>query len=183
MPAAILGTLRAATAPDHLRLETSLGLLDPSLDLLRYRWILERFFGFWAGWQPLVAARLADPAFTAPRDRRPLLATDLAWLGLTQAALGTLATCQPPRLEDAAAALGSLYVLEGSTLGGRQILKTVAPRLGLGETAGAAYFAGYGAETGPMWRAFLGRLETSPDPEATIDGATRTFDTLIDWLG
>lgn len=51
-------------------------------------------------------------------------------------------------------ALGYAYVIEGSTLGGRVILKQVGPALKL-ETSGTRFFTGYGADTGKYWKGFL----------------------------
>ncbi|RZJ76150.1 MAG: heme oxygenase [Flavobacterium sp.] len=52
-------------------------------------------------------------------------------------------------------ALGIMYVVEGSTLGGRVILKNIKESLGYGENNGARYFAGYGGQTGSRWKMFL----------------------------
>lgn len=51
-------------------------------------------------------------------------------------------------------ALGYCYVIEGSTLGGRVILKQVAPALNL-DNDGTRFFSGYGLETGNFWKNFL----------------------------
>ena len=51
-------------------------------------------------------------------------------------------------------ALGYAYVIEGSTLGGRVILKHIHQALQL-EQDGTRFFAGYGAETGKYWKEFL----------------------------
>jgi|GEM_PF-394912 len=51
-------------------------------------------------------------------------------------------------------ALGYAYVIEGSTLGGRVILKQVAPALKL-DGPGTRFFTGYGAETGKFWKEYL----------------------------
>ena len=59
---------------------------------------------------------------------------------------------------DTAFALGVMYVIEGSTLGGRVILKNVEKILGLNEHTGASYFAGYNLKTGPLWKHFLNML-------------------------
>lgn len=81
----------------------------------------------------------------------------------------------PPRLPDTDAAMGCLYVLEGSTLGGQIIRRQVQARLGLGPDRGCSYFAGYGAGTGPMWKAYcaaLGRYgETRPEAGAALVAA------------
>ncbi|NUY82136.1 biliverdin-producing heme oxygenase [Flavobacterium sp. MAH-1] len=54
--------------------------------------------------------------------------------------------------------LGIAYVVEGSTLGGRFILKNIQQTLGFDENSGATYFAGYGNKTGSMWKTFLEQL-------------------------
>ena len=65
--------------------------------------------------EPRVAALLDEDAFLAPRRRSPLARQDLAALGAEpDAAL----RFDLDVLDDAAAAWGSLYVVEGSTLGG-----------------------------------------------------------------
>ena len=179
----MLAHLRLATRAAHDRLEGASGLMDGDLDLAAYRGRLQRFHGFWRGWQPLIAARLAEEALLGPRRRLHLLANDLAFLGLSRAAIEALPVCPVPALEDAAAAIGSLYVMEGSTLGGRVILGHAGRRLGLTD-AGCSYFRGYGNATGAMWRAFLARLELCPMDQAdrVASGATATFDRLGWWL-
>ena len=180
----MLAHLRAATRPAHDRLEGSLGLLDEWLDQDAYKQVLERFYGFWRGWEPQVAALLQDGAFLEPRRRTHLLRADLAALGSSACAVAALPACPPPLLRDAAGALGSLYVMEGSTLGGRVIQRNVERRLGLDGRSGCAYFAGYGASTGAMWRSFLLRLDQAPaaDAERIAAGATATFERLAGWL-
>jgi heme oxygenase len=174
--------LRAETRPEHDRLENGLRLADPGLTLPRYREVLARFFGFWSGWEPRMAAVLADEALLAPRRRLHLLRADLVALGIGPE---TLPACEPPPIHSRGEAFGSLYVMEGSTLGGRVILKRLGT-LGLSpETGGCSYFAGYGAETGAMWSRFLERLEAEADDAnapAIIGGARATFASLGDWM-
>ncbi|MBP0444459.1 biliverdin-producing heme oxygenase [Roseomonas sp. SSH11] len=170
--------LRAGTRIDHDRLEDGLRLADPGLTLERYREVLARFYGFWAGWEPRVAAELSDETFLAPRRRLHLLRDDLHTLGLEAR---SLPACPPPALHGRAEAMGSLYVMEGSTLGGRVILKAL-DRLGLPGEGGRSYFAGYGDATGAMWRAFLQRLEAEPDASGVLRGAKATFAALADWM-
>jgi heme oxygenase len=79
---------------------------------------------------------------------------------------------------DEAEALGMLYVLEGSTLGGRSILRALAER-GIADPD-LAFLDPYGAETGARWRTFLVVLARETEGDATrIDfacrGAVRAF--------
>jgi len=181
---ALLARLRTVTRPAHDKLEGTLGLLDERLGLDAYRRVLERFYGFWRGWEPQVAALFQDAAFLDPRRRMHLLQADLATVGLSAHAVQMLPACPLPVLRGAAGALGSLYVMEGSTLGSRVIERNVERCLGLDGRCGCTYFAGYGAGTGRMWRSFLARLDQAPvaDAERVADGAVATFERLAWWL-
>ena len=76
-------------------------------------------------------------------------------------------------------AIGMLYVIEGSTLGGRVIYKHIQKTLGYSSENGAAYFAGYGDQTGQFWKNFIGELVEHEKSEGTgeeiIAGANYTF--------
>lgn len=79
-------------------------------------------------------------------------------------------------------ALGMMYVVEGSSLGGRVILKNITAALGHDGEKGASYFAGYGGQTGSTWRTFLAALtdyESQNDAgDEIIAGANFTFDSI-----
>jgi heme oxygenase len=147
-----------------------------------YQTVLTRLYGFWVGWQPQIAHLMVDETLLAPRRRLHLLAADLGALGVTGDALAHLPRCPPILLPDGMAALGSLYVVEGSTLGGRVILKNVQRRLG--PSVACAYFHGYGANTGAMWLNFLARLNAARlcDSAKIGQGALATFERLASWL-
>jgi heme oxygenase len=176
---AILERLRQETRPQHDGLEKALDLLSPTLELTRYQEILRRFHAFWRGWRPLAHGLLAEEAdLLAGRDRTPLLDSDLVHFGVP-----ALPDDGPlPALADADQALGSLYVLEGSTLGGQVIARHLEATLGLYDGAGYAYFQGYGRRNGPMWAALRERLAHLPAEGAAADrlvaGARQTFSLL-----
>ena len=68
-------------------------------------------------------------------------------------------TCDPvaPRLNDPAEALGFHYVMTGSALGGRVMLRELE-RAGV-DIAGLGFLNPYGARTGEVWRDLLNVLE------------------------
>jgi heme oxygenase (biliverdin-IX-beta and delta-forming) len=76
-----------------------------------------------------------------------------------------------------AEAFGALYVLEGSSLGGRVILKELKRR-GV-SLAGLGFLDPYGFNTGPRWRAFLAILDrevqSGEQQSDAITGALNTF--------
>ncbi len=166
----ILEQLRQHTRARHDRLEAQLSLLDETLSPARYAALLVRFHAVWQGLDPKLAS-LLDPAFWTPRRRLPWLDADLAALRLAPPP-----AIAAPTLASEAAALGALYVVEGSTLGGRIILRHLH-HLGLQP---ATYFNGYGDATGPMWKAFVTRLDAAPPATAPaiLAGASLTFDHL-----
>ncbi len=76
-------------------------------------------------------------------------------------------------------AMGIMYVVEGSTLGGRVIYKSIQKSLGLDAEGGASYFAGYGEHTGRYWKEFMKVLadheKKNKDSEEIIAGANHAF--------
>ena len=148
-------------------------------DPRHYARILQVLDAFLAAWEPAVAAAL-PPAWhdwLAARSRRPFLQRDLAALRIAPAAF----EARPPHLQGPAAAWGSLYVIEGSALGGQVITRSLA-EAGLYPHRGAAYFHGWGAATPGMWRDFRAALERQLTGPAALgpacDAPCRTFDVL-----
>ncbi|WP_250490078.1 biliverdin-producing heme oxygenase [Caballeronia sp. INML2] len=191
MPLELLSRLKNETAACHARLENALDLMRDDLRRDEYIALLERFYGYVAPWEDAVAAcmpaSLSD--FFDARRKATLLAADLAALtGETQyVACVQQADAHDdlPRMRNIGDAFGSMYVMEGSTLGGRFIAPHVAERLDLAPGRGNAYFDGYGPRTGSMWKAFRETAAASV-PERHYDDAVKaaiaTFDSLHAWL-
>lgn len=172
--------LREATHEAHEALERDLDWQARVATLPGYRALLVRLHGFHAAYEPAIGAALADAPFFDPRRRLPALDADLHALdGATPHSLPAPAA---PRLDGAGAALGALYVLEGSTLGGAVIGRQVA-RLH-GEGVPLAYYSGRGRATGPLWRTFRERLDGLPEAEAAAAFAAgiATFEAMRGWL-
>lgn len=175
-----LGALRLATAAAHTRIESVLGLEAP-FPLHHYVRVLQGFDSFLTAWEPALA--LALPATLQPwfdrRRRGPLVARDLASLRAPRISRSAVAM---PALDSTAAAFGSLYVMEGSALGGQVIAQRVHRWHGMGPHDGAAYFTGWGKRTGPMWREFRELLACEVTDatarQAACAGAIATFDAL-----
>jgi heme oxygenase (biliverdin-IX-beta and delta-forming) len=182
----VLHRLRAGTAAEHEAVESTLDLLDPGLDRSRLMDVLDRMHGFWlaaeAGLDDWAARRPRDAdALTWPRRRRAgLFADDLAALG---AAPGD-DTPELPPLPGTDEALGRLYVLEGSTLGGVFIDRHLAGLPALADVRLRA-FSPYGPDTGAMWHAFRGvvrdHVAGGGDTESIVASARTTFSALAQW--
>jgi heme oxygenase len=181
-----LSALRSATASAHRQLESRLDLLRAGFTRNDYSRLLQRFYGFYAAWEPeflrLAPADLRD--FYQPRKKCPFLLRDFAFLNVDPVAI-PLASDLPP-LQTEWDLLGSLYVVEGSTLGGQVISRHLGPLLQLTPDAGLAFFNSYGSLTEERWIAFRHLLDSDriggPEIEAITGSAGRTFAFLEHWL-
>mgnify|MGYP003871919305 CR=1 FL=1 len=182
--------LRAETQALHSALEARIPVMDPAFSPADYRRLLVRFYGYYLPLEArLVAWSQADARRIdyAERLKAPALERDLIALGETAETIARLPRCAVlPALATEAEGLGCLYVVEGSTLGGQVITRQLQKSLGLAPESGDAFFSGYGAETGPRWKAFCSCLEEAAarldQDDAIIAGANETFRTFGDWL-
>ncbi|WP_431102690.1 biliverdin-producing heme oxygenase [Roseateles noduli] len=191
----LLPRLRRSTGPLHDDIEALLRLEAP-MPLVRYGRILRGFHEFLQLWEPRARQALPErlrPWFDA-RVRSPFAAHDLAALEMPEDAADTamrasaLAALHGLRLDSPAAAFGSLYVIEGSALGGQVLTPKLLAAHGLTPEHGAAYFHGFGTRTGAMWREFrqLAQAEAggNEDDRTTVcHAAVETFRALIATFG
>ena len=184
----VLRRLREATAEDHERVETALDLMHPELDRPRLAGAMTTLHGFWRA----AEGGLDDWAARCPADagrvewsrrrRGHLYAADLARLGSPPAALEPAL----PVVHDTDEALGRLYVLEGSTLGGTFIDRHLAELPALSGVRLRA-FSPYGERTGAMWaayrRATREHVTSGGDADRVVRAAVETFAALAGWVG
>ncbi len=193
----ILLRLKQETQELHHRLEATVDILNPTLELERYKALLERFYGFYLPVENRIAALKGfeslnlDPAL---RWKTPMLINDLADLEVQTKDLVELPLCTDlPELSNLAMALGCMYVLEGATLGGQVISRHLKKMPGLGGTRNLNFYNSYEDKVGPMWKAFCRALDTyvnAVQADATslpvdaiiIEAANQTFQKLDGWL-
>jgi len=188
-----LARLRAGTRDAHARIETVPALarlMEPDLTHDEYVAILQRLHAFHTHLEPAVAAALKNhPAAAMLDGARPrALAEDLDWFGVR-----TLSTPALPRLDTPEAALGALYVIEGSGLGGRVIARHLMTSLGVGPGTGGNFYCGLSADAArARWHQLCALLDpsdaTGSDPAAVgetehvVEGARATFAALDRYL-
>ncbi|MBN8901315.1 MAG: biliverdin-producing heme oxygenase, partial [Rhodospirillales bacterium] len=116
----VMEALRRGTAQAHARLEESLGLLDGVPSRSRFVTFLERLYGFHVSVEPALLDQQGCGSFFLARQRVGLLEADLIALGRSPDDVRALPRCPgaPALARSDGAATGTLYVLEGSTLGG-----------------------------------------------------------------
>ncbi|UQZ37010.1 biliverdin-producing heme oxygenase [Paenibacillus sp. PK3_47] len=189
----ILKRLKEETAPLHKQIEKNeyaAAIMNNSLTMDKYEAYLIKFYGF----VKPVEARLSgitDSAegvlYESARNKSEWLERDLSALGLSEETLSRLPLCTDlPDVSTHAKALGCLYVLEGSTLGGQMIIRMLAKYLPVDPHVNGNYFNSYGDSTREHWKAFCSELEKAADrPEAEeemIQAAKNTFRLLDRWF-
>lgn len=185
--------LRAATREAHERLHGHEGfalVASGEIGLTLYGSLLRRLWGFHSAFE----ARMAEAARAfgiapdlARRARTAMLARDLAALGLDGQAIADLPTCADiARPAGGGEALGALYVVEGSTLGGLRLARALQPLMAAQGLEARRFFLGYGEAHGAMWRGFLGQLEARAsgpgEAGAILRGAARAFNDFELWM-
>lgn len=190
--------LKSETHDQHIRAErhpvqhSLVGGRTTTAEYIRY---LEQMHHMHEGFErALRRAAAANPtvgAFVQEHHYRlPQLRQDLAFFQVTDPAgpsegtqrftawVDDLATSDPLSL------IGVLYVLEGSTNGGRFIARALRRALSLSDGGGTAFFDPHGETQSERWGAFKRTLDQLALPDATQDAivaaASRTFDAIVD---
>ena len=193
--------LREATRSEHEATEAAMPLLGPDLTRERYAHVLRCLLPILRSWEDWSAENVPERLhfLSKPRRRSHLLLADLqtlggeaaedpagqntkpmpAWSSIvgTSGKLSEEPASRGVVREYEAGFLGALYVLEGSTLGGRILARQVETVLNLTPGQGNAYFQGHGAATGALWKEVTAEIAAVPDDMSlrVVDAARRTF--------
>lgn len=183
---AFIETLRTETKAAHQALEKALipGIKHATTPET-YAHILKIFYGYFKAMEPLLDAQLSDAIVPAYQQRRKSNAAvdDLRSMNIS----GNLAVATDlPAISSIPQALGAMYVLEGSTLGGRVITRMLMQSMNFSDEAHLQFFSGYGDKTEAMWGSFLEALNKHANDEGTrqeiIRAATETFSKFKSWI-
>lgn len=173
--------LRSDTALAHRDLESRLDLDSDALDAVRYLQLLRNFRRAVGAYESITAAVLPPalvPMFAA-RHKTALLDADLRYFGDAEREReDDLREMRGILHGDPLAAIGAMYVFEGSTLGGAVVSRHLERHIGLPTLQGRSYFMPYPGRTAAMWREFKARVE-----EVVGDDALRPFDVILDAAG
>jgi len=180
-----LDYLKQATRSDHEATESTVSLMDPALKLSDYVEVLQRMYGAVRAWDDWSATHVpaALASLLKGRHRSPLIESDLIVLNAEIPATRSgdsaslAAYLEGDEGQRAAAFLGAMYVIEGSTLGGQYIARHAEQTLHLAPGQGDAYFRGYGDRTGSMWRDFKAVLAEVPEIHTAlvVESAKKMF--------
>jgi len=185
-----LQNLRSRTAHQHSLLEQSTAsknLLGQQVSAVDYATYLSLLYGFVKGFENIVFPLLQHSIIDIEKRRKThLLVSDINVLGIDEAGIAVIPDQYFAEVYHSnATALGGMYVLEGSVLGGAFIYKHLQATLGIEAIAGKAmYFTAYGPETGSRWKTFLQTfcLASYGVEEEVIKSASQTFSILHHWF-
>ena len=176
--------LKRDTASSHQALEKRIVTYIKNMATISaYADLLKAYYAFIGPLEQVILNHIAD---TVPevhsRIRHHLLEEDIK--DLIQ--IGSFSIQQndtPSFVHNEASALGALYVLEGSTLGGKFIVQMIRQRLPLENSY--RYFSGYAEQNELMWKAFteiLNGEHSATFQQDAITAATHTFNQFEQWL-
>jgi heme oxygenase len=182
----IMAQLKARTAHQHQETEDTVDIMRDDFTMEDYRQILKRFYAFYKSYEAKMIEALKENPIELnylERLNTPRLLADLKVLGLTDQEIAEIEPFEDtPSLDSKEQIYGSLYVIEGSTLGGQVILRHLRGKFGIDETNGAAFYQGYGKDTGKMWNEFREAItkfaENGADREKIIAAANETFEKI-----
>lgn len=168
--------IKEATTAAHLQLnKTVLEKMRSIRNNADYASFLKYFYTYFSQIEQTIAPYITEDVLPDYKDRRnsSYLKNDIAHLG---GEIAKVPSVSLPAITNKLEALGALYVLEGSVMGGSIMVKMLEKA---GITEGVSFFSGYGAETGQKWSTFTTVLNeqasTSEEQEVAIKAANETF--------
>lgn len=171
--------LKLRTRKPHLELEKALALQMRSMKSVSdYTKLLQIFYSYFGSLEDSIDKYIGSAELPDHLQRRKSesLAADIRALGgdLTEKA----SSAEIPEIADHLQAFGALYVMEGSTLGGKIISQMIAKQLGI-KDKGLSFFQSYGEDLSSMWLSFKQTLDQQADTpaerERVIAAAYDTF--------
>jgi heme oxygenase (biliverdin-IX-beta and delta-forming) len=190
----LLQQIKEQTKESHSSLEQLPilhSLTSSDINQLQYLKILIKFYGFFSPLEnainqyPQIQNYLPD---IETRRKASSLYNDINIISRKEDTKPLFKECHNlPAVANPAQAMGCLYVMEGSTLGGRFIYKNLEKNLQITDKDGASFFYGYGPETGEKWKKFQAGLsffaeETPHETSKAITAAVDTFEKLKLWF-
>ena len=176
----ILHKLKESTRHQHEDVEGVVDVMNKLFSWEDYKIMIAKFRSFYSAYEPLLPLEALKTAGFDYNERRklPSLDRDAKILGLHDEKPFT----ELPDISSLPRAFGSIYVIEGSTLGGQVIARHLKGQLGLTPENGGAFFSSYGPNVGPMWKQFGEAITVfagdGENDEEIIDAAKETFDSI-----
>lgn len=181
----ITDTLKQVTKESHADLEkVMIRWIRTTRTREDYVRLLKLFYGFFKPVEERIDAHI-DRGYLEDYESRRKADALLADMGGPQNS--NIRLCDDiPSIAGTPASLGAMYVLEGSTLGGKIICKMLADNMGTDSPSSFAFFNSYGELTQPKWADFKNKLNNytaEPGEQAEIiEAANDTFVKFKHWI-
>lgn len=177
--------LKEETRESHVAVERTIIPRLKKIDTKEaYLAVLLDFYGYFKPVEEKINAFVDETVVPDFAERRKAVAIKKDIDDLNGSAFGQNFCHDLPLINSTATALGALYVLEGSTVGGIHISDMIASRITL--NTGLGFFRGYGAKAGQMWQSFKTNLDEVGADRLTQDevvaAADDTFNKFQNWL-
>lgn len=156
-------------------------IMDKNFSIQEYHQLIRHNYSFIQHFENTVFSKIskknADNLHLEERRKLPFLKKDLAVFGEVQPISES-----DFEIKNEAEALGILYVMEGATLGGNVILKSLSKNPQF-EGVAIHYFGCYGDQTGIRWKKFKEVIEAEAQnypAEDFLTGAKKAYQFLLD---
>lgn len=177
-------TIKEATKTPHQEVEKKVVLRIKSIrSEADYADLLKHFYAYFNAVEQAVAPYITSAVLPDLAERRnsSYIKKDIEDLGHT---IDDLPAATAPEVTNVAQAMGALYVLEGSIMGGPYIVQMLQ-KAGLNK--GFSFFSGYGETSGSKWGAFTAVLNSvakgEEEENQVVQAAHQTFARFGDVFG
>jgi len=181
----LLEALKKATRPMHDATEAvafAKEMKDGTLSLANYQHLLNSNFyihqSLETAFNTLLNKLSNNPLKDFVDNKSLWLEKDMDLINI-QSKRSIFTSIIPPSYDDLASLIGGLYVVEGSMLGGRFIVKLLQKNPSLKTIPSFHFYSGYGASTGQRWSVFqdlaIRTLSSPQEFEVAIEKAKATF--------
>ena len=177
--------LKTQTSVNHLLLEKKLvSFMKTIRTEADYARFLALFYGYFGALELSINKCLNASIIPDYENRRKTEALKIDLKILNQEDLKLAASELLPVIENHLQSLGALYVIEGSTLGGKIISKMIKQQLKT-EIMAFTFFTGYGDQSANMWNSFTHILNSITQPDQIgiiVESANVTFQKFSFWF-
>lgn len=185
--------LRDSTHDEHVRLNQHpllRGITRPGYPIGAYRLVLAAYYHFYRVIEAAIDEALGRhdiPFSYEPRRKLQWIKADLLSLGVDpeEPPFRPSAAVHAITLTDLGHLLGTLYTIEGSSLGGQLISRHLTVNLGLTPDQGGRFFHGYGEHIASYWKQFEDLMDTcltQRDTRTSAGNAARSTFALMEAL-
>jgi len=177
--------LKKRTFDAHTKAENNLNSKLNSITTYGdYGRMLTMFYGFFQPLEKVITQYIGKEILYDIDERRNSNSILIDLKAIGQSTKAPLICTDLPNINSTPEALGAMYVLEGSTLGGRMISRILMKNDFVKfDASNLHFFIGYGENTGSKWINFLSVLnQYENEANDMVRTANDTFNCLTKWM-